>query len=71
MVKVTGHHSPRQLLNVALCMAQKIMRIQRDKSIACYEIDDLAQHAQQIIMEVEEREIDPQREKVKRVKLDG
>jgi len=57
MVKVNRYHTPKQLLNVALCMAKKIMRIQKDNTIACHEIDDLAAHAQQIIMEVEEREI--------------
>lgn len=56
MVKVTRYHTPKELLNVALCMAKKIMRIQKDSSIKCYEIDDLALHAQQIIMEVEHRE---------------
>lgn len=56
---MTKYHKPKELLNVALCMAKKIMRIKKDGNHDCYEIDDLAAHAQQIIMEVEQREPEP------------
>ena len=49
-----GYHTPKELLNVALCLAKKVIRLQE----ACpgHEIDDMAAHAQQIILEVEQRE---------------
>ena len=56
---MTRYHKPKELLNVALCMAKKIMKLKKNTDNPCNEIDDLAAHAQQIIMEVEVRDPEP------------
>lgn len=55
------YHKPKEVLNVALCMAKKIMQLRKDmgdcldERVIQEEVDDLASHAQQILMEVEKR----------------
>lgn len=56
---MTKYHKPKELLNVALCVAKKILKLQKDPHYSCHEIDDLAAHAQQIVMEVEHRDSEP------------
>jgi len=55
--KKINHHSIRELLNVTLVMSRKILEIQKDSRHKCYEIDDLAEHARQIISELGRRGI--------------
>jgi hypothetical protein len=52
-----GFHSIRDLLNVTLVMSRKILEVQKNSRHKCYEIDDLAEHARQIINEIGRRGI--------------
>lgn len=56
---MTRYHKPKGLLNVALCIVKKIMQLKKNTEHPCSEIDDLAVHAQQIIMEAEVRDVGP------------
>jgi len=64
---MTRYHQPKELLNVALCMARKIMRLKKDMGdclddrLIQEEVDDLAAHAQQVLLEVEQRDSDVHR----------
>ena len=52
---MTRNHSLDEILDVALCMAKKVLVLQQDPTKKCYELDDIAEHAKQITYELEDK----------------